>query len=465
MMKKSINPVWGGRFEQKSSDLLQKINNSIGFDYKLAFQDIKLNLEYSKSLKKAKIITNDEYKKIKKALEEINEQIKSGKFEFSREFEDIHMNIEMSLKKKIGHLSGKIHTGKSRNDQVVTDLKLWTMEKSQILITDIVTIQKTILKKAETHIDVIMPGFTHLQNAQPVLFSHYLLSFFEMFQRDKIRIKNLKINIDDCPLGSGALVGTNFSEIDRFTLAKNLGFSKPSENSIDSVSDRDFVIEFLFIVSTLAMHLSRLAEDFIIWSSSSFNFLIFPDSLSTGSSIMPQKKNPDSAELIRAKTGRIYSALTNMLVVLKGLPSGYSKDLQEDKEAIFDAYESIDIILKVAKEIFESVKVNRDVMLKSSFEGYTTATDLADWMVKKIGKTFREAHQISGKIVLLAEKKKKKLHELELEILQSVEPKINEDVYNFLSPKNSINQKNSYGGTAPQQVKNALSRAQKKLKK
>lgn len=464
-MKKSINPVWGGRFEQKSSDLLQKINNSIGFDYKLAFQDIKLNLEYSKSLKKAKIITNDEYKKIKKALEEINEQIKSGKFEFSREFEDIHMNIEMSLKKKIGHLSGKIHTGKSRNDQVVTDLKLWTMEKSQILITDIVTIQKTILKKAETHIDVIMPGFTHLQNAQPVLFSHYLLSFFEMFQRDKIRIKNLKINIDDCPLGSGALVGTNFSEIDRFTLAKNLGFSKPSENSIDSVSDRDFVIEFLFIVSTLAMHLSRLAEDFIIWSSSSFNFLIFPDSLSTGSSIMPQKKNPDSAELIRAKTGRIYSALTNMLVVLKGLPSGYSKDLQEDKEAIFDAYESIDIILKVAKEIFESVKVNRDVMLKSSFEGYTTATDLADWMVKKIGKTFREAHQISGKIVLLAEKKKKKLHELELEILQSVEPKINEDVYNFLSPKNSINQKNSYGGTAPQQVKNALSRAQKKLKK
>ena len=309
------------------------------------------------------------------------------------------------------------------------------MEKSQILITDIVTIQKAILKKAETHIDVIMPGFTHLQNAQPVLFSHYLLSFFEMFQRDKIRIKNLKINIDDCPLGSGALVGTNFSEIDRFTLAKNLGFSKPSENSIDSVSDRDFVIEFLFIVSTLAMHLSRLAEDFIIWSSSSFNFLIFPDSLSTGSSIMPQKKNPDSAELIRAKTGRIYSALTNMLIVLKGLPSGYSKDLQEDKEAIFDAYESIDIILKVAKEIFESVKVNRDVMLKSSFEGYTTATDLADWMVKKIGKTFREAHQISGKIVLLAEKKKKKLHELELEILQSVEPKINEDVYNFLSPK------------------------------
>ena len=205
-----------------------------------------------------------------------------------------------------------------------------------------------------------------------------------MFQRDKIRIKNLKINIDDCPLGSGALVGTNFSEIDRFTLAKNLGFSKPSENSIDSVSDRDFVIEFLFIVSTLAMHLSRLAEDFIIWSSSSFNFLIFPDSLSTGSSIMPQKKNPDSAELIRAKTGRIYSALTNMLIVLKGLPSGYSKDLQEDKEAIFDAYESIDIILKVAKEIFESVKVNRDVMLKSSFEGYTTATDLADWMVKKL---------------------------------------------------------------------------------
>ena len=361
-MKKSINPLWGGRFENNPSDLLQKINNSIGFDHKLALQDINLNLEYSKSLKKAKIITDQEYKKIKKALEEIRKQITMGKYKFSEDFEDIHMNIEMSLKKKIGSLSGKIHTGKSRNDQVVTDLKLWTREKLGILVKNIIDIQKAIIKKAEINFSVIMPGFTHLQNAQPVLFAHYLLSLFEMLQRDKKRIRNLQENLNECPLGSGALVGTNFFEIDRFSLAKNLGFKKPSENSIDSVSDRDFVLDFLFIVSTLSMHLSRFAEDFIIWSSSSFDFLEFPDSLSTGSSIMPQKKNPDSAELIRAKTGRIFSSMINILIVLKGLPTGYSKDLQEDKEAIFDAYESIDIILKVANEIIKLVKVNKKAM-------------------------------------------------------------------------------------------------------
>ncbi len=462
-MKKSINPLWGGRFENKSSNLLKKINNSIGFDYKLALQDIKLNLEYSKSLKKAKIITDPEYKKIKKALEEICKQINVGKYKFSEDFEDIHMNIEMSLKKKIGSLAGKIHTGKSRNDQVVTDLKLWTREKLGILVKDIIDIQKAIIKKAEINFSVIMPGFTHLQNAQPVLFAHYLLSLFEMLQRDKKRVRNLQENLNECPLGSGALVGTNFFEIDRFSLAKNLGFKKPSENSIDSVSDRDFVLDFLFIVSTLSMHLSRFAEDFIIWSSSSFDFLKFPDSLSTGSSIMPQKKNPDSAELIRAKTGRIFSSMINILIVLKGLPTGYSKDLQEDKEAIFDAYESIDIILKVTNEIIKLVKINKKAMLKSSFDGYSTATDLADWIVKNIGKTFRQAHEISGKIVLLAEKQKMKLHELDLKLMQSIEPKITKDVYTFLSPINSINQKKSYGGTASDRVKEALLRAKKKL--
>ena len=462
-MKKSINPLWGGRFENNPSDLLQKINNSIGFDHKLALQDINLNLEYSKSLKKAKIITDQEYKKIKKALEEIRKQITMGKYKFSEDFEDIHMNIEMSLKKKIGSLSGKIHTGKSRNDQVVTDLKLWTREKLDILVKNIIDIQKAIIKKAEINFSVIMPGFTHLQNAQPVLFAHYLLSLFEMLQRDKKRIRNLQENLNECPLGSGALVGTNFFEIDRFSLAKNLGFKKPSENSIDSVSDRDFVLDFLFIVSTLSMHLSRFAEDFIIWSSSSFDFLEFPDSLSTGSSIMPQKKNPDSAELIRAKTGRIFSSMINILIVLKGLPTGYSKDLQEDKEAIFDAYESIDIILKVANEIIKLVKINKKAMLKSSFDGYSTATDLADWIVKNIGKTFRQSHEISGKIVLLAEKQKKKLHELDLKLMQSIEPKITKDVYTYLSPINSINQKKSYGGTASVRVKEALLRAKKQL--
>ena len=464
-MKKSINPLWGGRFKKQSSGLLEKINNSIGFDYKLIHQDIKLNSVYSKSLYQAKIITKKEYEKISKALEQISQDLKKGKFNFNPKYEDVHMNIEMALKKKIGSLAGKIHTGKSRNDQVATDLKLWVKEKIENIITKITLIQKTIIEKAEDNLDVVMPGFTHLQNAQPILFSHYIMSFFEMLERDKSRAIFLKKNMNECPLGSGALAGTNFYEIDRVSLAKNLGFNKPTENSLDSVSDRDFVVEFLFIVSTLSMHLSRLCEDFIIWSSSSYNFIVFPDSLSTGSSIMPQKKNPDSAELIRAKTGRIYSSLMNILIVLKGLPSGYSKDLQEDKEAVFDSYSSIEMILDVTDEMIKSIKINKVQMLGSSFQGYSTATDLADWIVKKLDKTFREAHFTAGKIVLIAEKNKKSLDKLDLILMQSVEPKITKDVYNYLSPISSVNQKKSFGGTATSQVKSAIIRAKKKLKK
>ena len=464
-MKKSINPLWGGRFKKQSSGLLQKINNSIGFDYKLAYQDIKLNFVYSKSLYQAKIISKKEYEKISKALKQISEDLNTGKFNFNPKYEDIHMNIEMALKEKIGNLAGKIHTGKSRNDQVATDLKLWIKEKIENIVVKIIRTQKTIIKKAEKNLDVIMPGFTHLQNAQPILFSHYIMSFFEMLERDKSRASFLKKSMSECPLGSGALAGTNFYEIDRVSLAKNLGFNKPTENSLDSVSDRDFVAEFLFIISTLSMHLSRLCEDFIIWSSNSYNFLDFPDSLSTGSSIMPQKKNPDSAELIRAKTGRIYSSLMNILVVLKGLPSGYSKDLQEDKEAVFDSYSSIEMILDVTDEMIKSVKINKVQMFSASFQGFSTATDLADWIVKKLDKTFREAHHIAGKIVLIAEKNKKSLDELDLMLMQSVEPKITKDVYNYLSPKSSVDQKKSYGGTATFQVRSAITRAKKKLKK
>ena len=463
-MKKSINPLWGARFKQQSSDLLEKINNSIGFDYKLVFQDIRLNSIYSKSLYQAKIITRKEYEKISKALKQISEDLNKGNFDFNPKYEDIHMNIEMALREKIGNLAGKIHTGKSRNDQVATDLKLWVKEKIQKIVTKIIDIQKTIINKAEKNLDVIMPGFTHLQNAQPILFSHYIMSFFEMLERDKSRAIYFKKNLNECPLGSGALAGTNFYEIDRVSLAKNLGFSKPTENSLDGVSDRDFVVEFLFIISTLSMHLSRLCEDFIIWSSSSYNFLDFPDSLSTGSSIMPQKKNPDSAELIRAKTGRIYSSLMNILIVLKGLPSGYSKDLQEDKEAVFDSYSSIEMILDVTDEMIKSVKINKAQMLSASFQGYSTATDLADWIVKKLDRTFREAHHITGKIVLIAEENKKSLDKLDLTLMQSVEPKITKDVYNYLSPKCSVDQKKSFGGTATSQVKSAITRAKKKLK-
>ncbi len=462
-MKKSTNPLWGGRFKTENSDLLKKINNSISFDFKLANEDIKLNKVYSHALCKARIISVNENKKIQKALDEILIGIGKKNFKFSELYEDIHMNIEMLLKKKIGLLSGKIHTGKSRNDQVVTDLKLWIKDKIGIVIKQIKKIQRTIILKAQKNINIIMPGFTHSQNAQPILFSHYLLAFFEMLQRDKVRLKQIKSNLNECPLGSGALAGTNFPQIDRKFIAKKLGFSKPTENSLDSVSDRDFVIEFHSTISIIATHLSRIAEDFIIWSSSPYNFLKFPETLSTGSSIMPQKKNPDSAELIRSKTGRIFSSLLNLLIIQKGLPTGYSKDLQEDKEPTFDSYESIITMLEVIDEMMRSVKLNSIKMYESSKIGYTTATDLADWMVSNIGLTFRDAHFKTGKIVVIAENEKKFLHELPIEKFQLVEPRITKRVFEMLSPEKSIAQKDSYGGTSFKQVKKAISRAKKRI--
>ena len=462
-MKKSINPVWGGRFKNDNSELLKKINNSISFDYELALQDVKLNKVYSEALFKAKVISKSEKDRIIKALNEINHDLEKGRFEFSHSFEDIHMNIEMALKKKVGDIAGKIHTGKSRNDQVATDLKMWIKEKLQEIIKSIKKIQKTIIKKSEKNINVIMPGFTHLQNAQPILFSHYLLSFFEMIQRDKMRATQLIKNLNECPLGSGALVGTNFFEIDRFYIAKKLGFEKPTENSLDSVSDRDYVVEFLTILSLISMHFSKISEDFIIWASGAFEFIKFPDSLCTGSSIMPQKKNPDAAELIRSKTGRVFSSLSNLLIIQKGIPSGYSKDLQEDKEPTFDAYYSIEIILNVADEMIKSIKLNEKRMYEESKKGYTTATDLADWMVRKIGLTFRDAHHKTGRIVLLAEKEKKMLHQLDLDDFKRIEPKINKDVYDIILPKKSISNKKSYGGTSLKQVVTAIKRAKKKI--
>ena len=414
-MKKSTNPIWGGRFKNSNSELLKKINNSISFDYELAFQDVKLNKVYSEALFRAKVITKNQKDKIIKALNEINQELKNQKFKFSDSYEDIHMNIEMALKSKVGDIAGKIHTGKSRNDQVATDLKMWIREKLDEIIKRIKQIQKTIIRKSE------------------------------------------------CPLGSGALAGTNFFEIDRFYIAKQLGFKKPTENSIDSVSDRDYVVEFLTILSLISMHFSKLSEDFIIWASRAFEFIKFPDSLCTGSSIMPQKKNPDAAELIRSKTGRVFSSLSNLLIIQKGIPSGYSKDLQEDKEPTFDAYYSIEIILNVANEMIKSVKINKERMYLEANKGFTTATDLADWMVRKIGLSFRDAHYKTGKIVLLAEKEKKMLHQLTLDSLKKIEPKINKDVYDIILPEKSIFHKKSYGGTSLKTVVEAIKRANKRI--
>ncbi len=462
-MKKTTNLVWGGRFKKQSSDLLEEINNSIDFDYVLAEEDIRLNRSYAKSLLKSKILKKEEFNKIELALNDISDEIKKGNFKFSNKYEDIHMNIEMALKKKIGRLSGKIHTGKSRNDQVVTDLKLWTKNKLKVVIYKLKKIQISIIKKAEINIDVIMPGFTHSQNAQPISYSHYLLSFFEMLQRDKKRAEQLLKNINECPLGSGALAGSNFYEIDRYILAKDLGFEKPTENSLDSVSDRDFVIEYLSILSIMSMHFSRLSEDFINWSGSAYDFLTFPDSLCTGSSIMPQKKNPDAAELVRSKCGRIYSSLLNLLIIQKSLPTGYSKDLQEDKEPVFDADRTISLLLDIVNEMINSVKINKSKMYELANKGFTTATDLADWMVKHTNLTFREAHQKTGEIVLLAEKKNKLLTEISIEELKSIEPKITNDIFNYLSIDSSVSNKKSYGGTDFKQIKMAIKRAKRKI--
>ena len=460
-MKKKTNPVWGGRFKKNPSPILKKINNSISFDYKLAKEDIKLCKAYTEALVSAKIISSSENKTIQSNLKKINDDIEKGKIEFQDEYEDIHMNIEMILKKKIGLLSGKIHTGKSRNDQVVTDMKLWVKEKLKNLSKKISYLQKIIIKKAEKNIDLIMPGFTHSQNAQPISFAHYLMSFFEMVKRDKNRINQLIENLTECPLGSGALAGTNFFEIDRVLLAKKLGFIKPTENSLDSVSDRDFIIEFLSILSIMSVHFSRISEDLIIWSSSAYDLVKFPDTLSTGSSIMPQKKNPDSVELVRAKSGRIISYLINLLIVQKGLPTGYSKDLQEDKEPVFNAYETIELLIDVMTEVIEKIKLNEKKMYELALKGHTTATDLADWMVKNLKISFREAHEKTGKLVLIAEGQNTYLHNLDIKTFKLIEPRINKSIYNLLSPENSVKNKKSFGGTAFSQVKSAIKRARK----
>ena len=462
-MKKKTNPVWGARFKKKPSKLLQRINNSIHFDHKLVREDIKLCKAYAEILSKAKIIKSSDNKLVQDSLKKIENELNKGELNFLDDFEDIHMNIEMMLKTKLGNLSGKIHAGKSRNDQVATDMKLWVKDKLKTLSLKISKLQKIVIRKAEKHIETIMPGFTHSQNAQPISFAHYLMCFFEMLQRDKIRLSQISDKLTECPLGSGALAGTNFFEIDRMLLAKKLGFQKPTENSLDSVSDRDFVIEFLSALSILSIHFSRISEDLIIWSGSAYEFIRFPDSLSTGSSIMPQKKNPDSVELVRAKSGRVISQLMNLLIVQKGLPSGYSKDLQEDKEPAFNAFETVDLLIDVMGEVISKITINEKKMYDLSLKGYTTATDLADWMVKNLKISFREAHEKTGKLVLIAETSNKQLHNLDIEVFKSVDPKINEDIFRILSPENSVNNKDSFGGTSFNQVQKAINRAKKKI--
>ena len=464
MKKSSSNQMWGGRFAEKPATLMQQINQSITFDKKLYKQDITGSIAHAKMLAKVKIISASEKMQIINGLTQIQQEIEDGKFNFQIELEDIHLNIESRLKEIIGDVAGKLHTARSRNDQVAVDFRLFVRENIDEILELIHDLQKNLVKKSAENLEVIMPGFTHLQVAQPVLFSHHLLAYFEMFKRDESRLHDLRRRMNECPLGACALAGTSYP-IDRHFVATELGFDRPTSNSMDSVSDRDFVLEFLFCLNTVASHSSRLAEEIIIWMSRGFQFINLSDRFTSGSSIMPQKKNPDGAELIRGKTGRIAGALISLLTTMKGLTLTYSKDMQEDKEPLFDALDSSKLTLKVMAGMIDDMKINHDKMLAMASSDYSCATDLADWLVKNLKIPFRQSHHITGSIVKMAEDKNLQLHELKLSDLQKIEKKISKDIFNFLDVKNSVNSRESYGGTAPIMVKKQIIEAQKYLKK
>ena len=460
----SSNQMWGGRFASGPAAIMEEINASIGFDKKLYKEDIKGSSAHAAMLAAQGIISAADYDEIEKGLKTILAEIESGKFVFSRKLEDIHMNIEARLAELIGPAAGRLHTARSRNDQVALDFRLWVREETDKTIQSIRHLIETLLDRADQEVETLMPGFTHLQVAQPITLGHHLMAYVEMFGRDLSRMHDARERMNESPLGAAALAGTSFPT-DRFMTAKALGFREPTRNSIDSVSDRDFALEFLSATAICAIHLSRLAEEIVIWSTAQFNFIHLPDSFSTGSSIMPQKKNPDAAELVRAKTGRINGSLIALLTIMKGLPLAYSKDMQEDKEQVFDAAQSLELSLAAMAGMIGDLEVNRDVMKKAAGSGYSTATDLADWLVRKLGLPFREAHHITGHAVALAEKKKCNLSDLTLKDLKTVYPDITEDVFDVLSVEKSIQSRKSYGGTAPQEVRRQIDYWKKRLAK
>jgi len=462
MKKTKANKIWGERMKNKPSPLLTQINASIDVDKILYAEDIAGSIAHCKMLSKQKIISSVISNKIIKGLQKIEKEIKNKKFHFDQAHEDIHLNIEKRLFEIIGHEAGFLHIARSRNDQVTTDFKLWTIKKSKELKNEIKNLIKSFIKLASKNLDLIMPGFTHLKNAQPVLFSHYLLAYVEMFKRDYKKFSNVIDNASENPLGSAALAGTSFNT-DRFFTSKQLGFKKPTDNSIDSVSDRDYAIEFLFVCSLCSMHLSRFAEELILWNSDVVNMIKIKDSMLTGSSIMPQKKNPDAAELLRGKTGSVYGNLNNLLVTMKGLPLAYFKDMQEDKKTTFETYEILSLNLKIAKELAESIIPNKKIMRKFSNDGYTTATDFADYLVKK-GMSFRDAHKTSAILVNQAEKLGKNLDELSFLDIKKIDKLVEKDVLQILKIENSVNSKKSYGGTSKQNVVKMINKLKKEFK-
>ncbi|WP_353181359.1 argininosuccinate lyase [Bosea sp. (in: a-proteobacteria)] len=458
------NRMWGGRFATGPDAIMEEINASIDFDRKLWRQDIRGSLAHAAMLAETGILTKDDVATITAGLKQVEGEIESGQFTFSRALEDVHMNVESNLKDKIGLAAGRLHTARSRNDQVATDMRLWVRDTLDELDAQMADLQLALAEKADTYAGAVMPGFTHLQSAQPVTFGHHLLAYVEMLGRDRSRIRDARARLNECPLGAAALAGTSFP-IDRHMTAKALGFDRPTANSLDSVSDRDFVLETLSTASICAMHLSRLAEEIVLWATPQFGFVRLSDAFSTGSSIMPQKRNPDAAELVRGKAGRVFGALQAMLTLMKGLPLSYSKDMQEDKEGTFDALQTLSLCLAAMTGMVRDMQPDLKAMKKAAGAGYATATDLADWLVRVLKMPFRDAHHVTGRLVAIASEKKVGLEKLSLAEMQGVEPQITEAVFAVLGVDQSVKSRVSYGGTAPANVRKQARRWLKQLAK
>ena len=459
---KNASSIWGGRFDGAVSSVMERINASIDFDRELYRQDIAGSKAHAQMLVATGIITAEDGTAIAQGLDQIEDEITSGVFEFSAALEDIHMNIETRLAELTGDAARRLHTARSRNDQVATDLRLWVRDAIDRIDSDIKALQSSLVDQAETHAATVMPGYTHLQTAQPVTVGHHLLAYVEMLARDRGRFADARVRMNESPLGAAALAGTSFP-IDRNMTAQTLGFDQPMRNSMDAVSDRDFAAEFLFAASLTAIHLSRLAEELVLWSSDRFGFIALSDEFSTGSSIMPQKRNPDAAELVRAKPGRITGNLIALLTILKGLPMTYGKDLQEDKEPVFDAAEHLMIALAATTGMMRDLTFQPDAMREALMQGFATATDLADWMVRVLNLPFRNAHHATGAIVAMAEKKNCRLDQLSVEEMQSVLPEITKDVFDVLTVDHSVASRTSLGGTAPENVILAVADARKRF--
>ena len=458
------NKMWGGRFASGPDAIMEEINASIDFDRHLFREDILASKAHAAMLAKQGIITAEDADKLAQGLDTILAEMEAGKFDFKRTLEDIHMNVESRLAELVGPAAGRLHTARSRNDQVATDFKLWVRGAIDDIDRALAAFQRALAEKALEHAASVMPGLTHLQTAQPVTFGHHLLAYVEMTARDRDRFADARKRLNECPLGAAALAGTSFP-IDRDMTAQALGFDRPTANSLDAVSDRDFVLETLAAASVAAVHLSRLAEEIVIWTSPLTGLAKLSDKFTTGSSIMPQKRNPDAAELVRAKTGRVIGALNGLLMVMKGLPLAYQKDMQEDKEGTMAALSALTLSLAAMAGMVTDLEPDTARMKKAAGEGYATATDLADWLVRTLKLPFREAHHITGRIVAAASENNVPLHRLPLETMQTIEPRITKDVFEVLTVSNSVKSRTSFGGTAPKNVRSAAKRWLKRLDK